>query len=234
MRTAVARGQIGDSSRARATLERFVREGAALGSEARYNLMQMVIDSLQQAGFKDDARATLDKELAAVDAINHEGLRDGGIYRLLHSQLALGDYDGALRQAARYTGTRSNSRAALLQDIMRFYAATDARPSKEVARRGLELSREITYPYPRAQAQADIAAALARAGDIAGGLALVREIGKDVEKPFQIIRSSELPRALVEVAREQAKAGAVAAATETLGEARSDVLEGTHSDRLFF
>jgi RNA polymerase sigma factor (sigma-70 family) len=232
MRAAVARGQIGDSAPARATLERFVREGAALGAEARYNLMQMVIDSLQQAGFKDDARATLDRELAAVDAIDHEGLRDGGIFRLLHSQLGLGDYDGALRQAARYTGQRSNSRAALLQDIMRYLGATDARPSQEVARRALELSRDITYPYPRAQAQADIAAALARAGDIAGGLTLVREIGKDVDKPFQIIRSSELPRALVEVAREQAKAGAGAAATETLGAARSAVLEGTQKNSL--
>ncbi len=80
--------------------------------------------------------------------------------------------------------------------------------------------------------QSDIAAALARAGDIAGGLALVREIGKDVDKPFQIICWSELPRALVEVAREQAKAGALAAAIETLREARSAALERTQKDSL--
>ena len=232
MRTAVARGQLGDSAPARATFERFAREGAGLGAEARHNLMSMVIGFLYQAGFKDDARATLDKELAAVDASDDEQSRDDGIYRLLHTQLTLGDYKGALRQAARYTGQRSNYRAALLQDIMRYRKATDARPSKEVARRALELSREITYPYPRAQAQSEIAAALARAGDIAGGLAVVREIGKDVDKPFQIIRSSELPRALVEVSREQAQAGALAAAIETLREARSAALERTQKDSL--
>ncbi len=232
MRTAVARGRLGDSAPARATLERFAREGAGLGAEARYNLMSMVIDFLYQAGFKDDARATLDKELAAVDAIADEGLRDGGIYRLLYTQLTLGDYEGALRQAARYTGQQSNYRAALLEDIMRYHKATDARPSKEVARRALELSREITYPYPRAQAQSEIAAALARAGDFAGGLAVVREIGKDVDKPFQIIRSSELPRALVEIAREQSKAGALSTAFETLREARSAAVERTQKDSL--
>ncbi len=128
MRTAVARGQIGDSAPARATLERFVREGAGLGPEARYNLMSMVIGFLHQAGFKDDARATLDKELAAVRAIADEGLRDGGVYRLLGTQLTLGDFVGALGQAARYAGQRSSDRAALLQDIMRYNSATGARP----------------------------------------------------------------------------------------------------------
>ena len=84
----------------------------------------------------------------------------------------------------------------------------------------------------RAQAQSEIAAALARAGDLAGGLALVREIGKDVDKPFQIIRSSELPRALLEIAREQSKAGALSAAIETLREARSAAVERTQKDSL--
>ncbi|MGO9467963.1 MAG: hypothetical protein ACLQIB_06095 [Isosphaeraceae bacterium] len=65
MLTAVARGQLGDSARVRPTLERFSREGAGLGAEARYNLMSMVIDFLYQAGFKNDARANLDRELAA-------------------------------------------------------------------------------------------------------------------------------------------------------------------------
>lgn len=232
MRTAVARGQLGDSAPARATLERFAREGAGLSAEARYKLMSMVIDFLYQAGFQDDARATLNKELAAVDAIDDEPLRDDGIYRLLSTQLALGDYEGALRQAARYTGQRSNYRATLLQDIMRYRTATDARPSKEISRRALELSREITYPYPRAQAESDTAAALARAGDIAGGLAVAREIGKDGE-PFPS-RWCELPRALVEVAREQVKAGAPAAAIETLREARSAALERTEVSGLDF
>ena len=225
MRTAVARGQLGDSVPARATLERFASEGAGLGAEARYNLMSMVIDFQYQAGFKDDARATLDKELAAVDAIADEGLRDGGFFRLLGTQLTLGDYECALRTAARYTGGRSNYRATLLQEIMRYHGAAHAGPPKEVTRRALELSREIIYPYPRAQAQCEIASALARAGDIAAGLELAREIGKDVDEPFQVICSSELPRALVEIAREQAKADALAAAIESLREARSAALE---------
>jgi RNA polymerase sigma factor (sigma-70 family) len=233
MRTAVARGRIGDSAPARATLERFVREGAGLGAEQRYNLMSMVIDFLYDAGFKDDARAALDKELAAVDAIDNEQLRDGGIYQLLGTQLTLGDYDGALRQAARYSGQRSNYRAALLQDTMRHIKPTDARTSKELARRALELSRDVSYPYPRAQAQVEIAAALARAGDIAGAFAVVREIGNEGDKPtLTLIRSSELPRALIEIAREQAKAGARTAAIETLAEARSTALERTPVDSL--
>jgi RNA polymerase sigma factor (sigma-70 family) len=231
MRTAVARGRIGDSAPARATLERFVREGAGLTAEARYNLMSMVIGFLYQAGFKDDARKALDKELAAVDAIEDEPKRDGGIYRLLSTQLEVDDYDGALLQAARYNGMRSNYCASLLQTTMNFMKATDARPSKEVARRALELSREITYPYPRAMAQADIAAALARVGDIAGALEVVRDIGEEGEMAM-VIRSSELPRALVEIARAQVRFGTRAAAIETLGKARSVALERTPIDTL--
>lgn len=232
MRTAVARGRIGDSAPARATLERFAREGAGLGAEARYNVMSMVIGFLHQAGFKDDARAALDKEYAAVEAIGDERLRDGGIYRLFYTQLMLRDYDGALRQAALYTGERSNYCAEMLQAIMTYNKATDARPSKEVARRALELAREITYPYPRGQAQCEIAAALARASDIPGALAVAREIGEEGDNAFQL-RSSELTLALVEIARAQAKAGALAAAIETLRDARSAALEHTQKDSLF-
>ncbi len=115
MRTAVARGRIGDKEPARATLENFAHEAARLGPEPRYSLMSMVIDFLHQAGFQDEAAAHLKDELAIVEAIPDERIRDGGIHRLLYSQVALGDYDGALRQAERYTGQRSHHRASLIQ-----------------------------------------------------------------------------------------------------------------------
>ena len=114
MRTAVARGRIGDTEPARATLDRFAREAAALSADARYNLMSMVIDFQFDAGFKADAHATLNSELAIVEAIADERVKDGGIYRLLHNQIKLENYDGALRQAERYRDTRSNFRASLL------------------------------------------------------------------------------------------------------------------------
>ncbi len=224
MRTAVARGRIGDAAPARATLERFAREGQALGPEARYNLMSMVIDFLFQAGFKEEAHATLAKELAAVEAIKDEQSRDNGIHRLFYTQLTLRDYDGVLRQAARYTGKRSNMRASLLGIIMTYNRANDARPSKEIVQRALDLSREITYPYPKALAQQDIAAGLARAGDIEGALAVARVIGNDAPGPFEP-GPTEIPRALAEIAQEQAKAGARDAAIGTLNEAFV-VLEG--------
>src|SRR5207244_7789079 len=139
-------------------------------------------------------------ELAAVEALDDENAKDGGIHRLLYTQLTLGDYDGALRQAARYAGPRSNIRSAMLQAIMTFNRESDSRPSKEVALRALELSREVTYPYPRAMARREVAAALARVGDIAGGLALAKALGEGVPEEA-MIRSSEVPIAMADIAR---------------------------------
>jgi len=232
MRTAVARGRIGDSVPARATLDGFAREGVNLDPEARYNMMSMVIDFLFQAGFKDEARATLANELAAVEAIKDERLKEGGIYRLLYSQVTLLDYDGALRQAERYTGDKSNTRASLLQVIMTFQRENDARPSKDVALRALELSREITAPYPRALAQRDIAAALARVGDLVGALAIVQDIGKG-DPEVNHVRASEIPPTLVEIAKVQGKEGATAAAIETLRKAFLAAREMTPKDGLY-
>jgi hypothetical protein len=91
LRTAVARGKLGETAPARATLERFALEAVGLGPEARYNLMSMVIDFQFQAGLKHEARANLDKELAAVDAIASDSVKEYGIYRLLFNQITLGD-----------------------------------------------------------------------------------------------------------------------------------------------
>ncbi len=227
MRTAVARGRIGDTAPARATLERFATEASLLRLEARYNLMSMVIDFLFDAGFKDEAKARLDAELAAVDAIADERVRDGGIHRLLYNQIHLRDFEGALRQAASYTGTKSNTGASLLEIIMTFNRSNG--PPRAVVERALELSREVTYPYPRALAQVKIAAALARAGNFEGALTLVRSFGAG-SNGFEVdILRSEIPGAMAEIAREQAKAGAPDAARATLREAM-DVAKTIHQN----
>ena len=57
MRTAVARGRLGDSAPARARSNASPAKARAR-AEARYNLMSMVIDFRNEAGFKDDARAS--------------------------------------------------------------------------------------------------------------------------------------------------------------------------------
>jgi RNA polymerase sigma factor (sigma-70 family) len=217
LRTAVARGRIGDSAPARATLESFAAEASRLRLEERYNLMSMVIDFLFDAGFKAESKARLDAELAAVDRIADERIRDGGIHRLIYNQIHMEDYDGALRQAERYTDSKSNTRASLLGIIMTY--ARSKGPPRAVVERALELSREVTYPYPRALAQVHIAAALARAGDIEGALVLARGLASDGNNLEMEINRSEIPRAMAEIAREQAKAGAIDAAKATLREA---------------
>jgi len=216
MRTAVARGKIGDTAPAQATLEHFAREAAGLGPEARYNLMSMVIDFQFDAGFRDKARANLDKELAAVEAIADEQTKDGGVHRLLYNQITQGDYDGALRQSARYAGEKSNFLASMLEDIMRYRRSQDPPPSPRIVERALELAQEITFPYPQASALREIAAAFARAGEIERGLSVARDIADTPQFP---IRYSEIPLALVEIARVQAKAGNQADAKKALREA---------------
>ena len=66
----------------------------------------------------------------------------------------------------------------------------------------------VTRPYPRARAQSEIAAALARAGDIDGALALARALGEDdVGDAFYDGMRGRSPGTLAEIARVQAKAG---------------------------
>lgn len=218
MRTAVARGRAGDTAPAKVTLDRFAHEGTGLGPEARYSLMSMVIDFLFQAGFQAEARETLKTELAAVEALGDERLRDGGIHRLFYSRLTLNDYEGALREAERYTGDKSNTRAALLQTILTFKRAGDDRAPLPIVKRARELAAEVTYAYPRAMAEGEIAAALARVGDIDGALTLARAIHTANSEPFEL-RPAVIPPALVEIARAQAKAGARTDALKTLREA---------------
>ena len=54
---------------------------------------------------------------------------------------------------------------------MRYRGARGAAPRK-IVERARELAQGVTYPYPRAMAECEIAAALAREGDIAGALRL--------------------------------------------------------------
>ena len=218
MRTAVARGKIGDAGPARATLERFAREARGLGGEARYDLMSMVIDFQFNAGFQDAARANLKAELAYVDAIADERIRDGGIYRLLYNQVHLGDFDGAIRRAEIYKGTKSNIRSSLIQIILNDKMYPGSFPTLQDIRKMLDLAREITYPYPRAMAEAKIAGALARGGDVDGGLILARNIGGEGDTPFDI-QGTEVSSALIGIAEAQADAGKVEAAKATIREA---------------
>ena len=83
MRRAVARGQIGDKVPACAALLSFAREEERLTDQARTDLMSMVIDFLDHAGFTDEAKARLKVELARVEATDNERFKDGGVYRLL-------------------------------------------------------------------------------------------------------------------------------------------------------
>ena len=120
MRTAVARGRIGDKVPARAALLSFAREAERLTGQARTDLRSMVIDFLDQSGFTNEAMARLKAELARVEASDNERFKDGGVYRLLHNQINLGDFEGALRAAEQYTDEKSNYRASLLEDVVRY------------------------------------------------------------------------------------------------------------------
>jgi tetratricopeptide (TPR) repeat protein len=95
--------------------------------------------------------------------------------------------------------------------------------------RALELARQVTYPYPRALAEAQIAPALARAGDIEGALRLARDIGKQDAGVFGDSIRAEIPAALAEIARIQARSGDRDGARKTLREAWA--LARTVSDR---
>jgi len=218
MRTAVARGRIGDKAPARAALEPFAREAEGLSGQARTDLMSMVIDFLDQAGFTDEAKARLKAELAIVEAADDEQFKDGGIYRLLHNQINLGDFEGALRAAVQYTDRRSNYRASLLGDIVRYRGARGAAPRK-VVERARGLAQEVTYPYPRAMAECEIAAALAREGDIAGALALARGLDKGDGGVFAGGTRDESVGALAGIARARAETGDRPGAKATLREA---------------
>jgi hypothetical protein len=83
----------------------------------------------------------------------------------------------------------------------------------------------VSYPYPRALAEAQIAPALARAGDIEGALRLARDIGR--ETPDVSVRE-EIPAALAEIARVQARAGDRDGAQKTLREAWALARTVTH------
>ena len=146
MRTAVARGRIGDKVPAQAALESFAREAEGLTGQARTDLMSMVIDFLDQAGFTDEAKARLKAELAVVEATDDQQFKDGGVYRLMHNQISLGDFEGAVRAAEQYTDKRSNYRASLLGDIVRYRGARGAAPRKIVERRGTCSRRHLSVP----------------------------------------------------------------------------------------
>ena len=69
-------------------------EAEGLKGQARTDLMSMVIDFQASAGFKEEARSNLSRELAAVDAIADERTKEeGGVYCLL--------FDGSSRATMR-------------------------------------------------------------------------------------------------------------------------------------
>ncbi len=217
MRTAVARGRIGDNVPARTALESFAREAEGLTGKARTDLMSMVIDFLDQAGFTDEAKARLKVELALVEARDDEPFKEGGVYRLLHNQINLGDFEGAIRAAEQYTDKTSNYRASLLSDVVRYRGIRGTAPRK-IVERARGLAQEVTYPYPRAMAECEIAAALAREGDIAGALALARGLDKGDGGVFADGIRVEAVAPLAQIALVQAKAGDKAGAKATLRE----------------
>ncbi len=220
MRTAVRRGRYGDREAALATIESFAQGLEGFGPEPRYNRMSMVIDFLYEAGFEAEAKARLADELARVDAIGDQRIRDGGVYRFIHNQVAMGDYEGALRQVERLTGDHSNYRQPLIDIIVR-WKSTPAKKdaSLAVVERARALAEEITYPYPRALTLVKVAPALARAGDIEGALKLAREIGQGDSTPSGEASRAERSAALGEIARVQAARGDVEGARKTLREA---------------
>jgi hypothetical protein len=101
---------------------------------------------------------------------------------------------------------------------VRYRGARGAAPRK-IVERARELVQEVTYPYPRALAECEIAAALAREGDIAGALALARGLDKgDAGVTAEFIRD-EAVAPLAQIALVQARAGDRAGAKATLQEA---------------
>lgn len=220
MRTAVRRGRYGDRAAALATIESFAQGLDGFGPEPRYNRMGMVIDFLYEASFEAEAKARLADELARVDAIGDRNIHDGGIYQFVQNQVAMGDYEAALRQVERLTGDHSNYRQPLIDIIVR-WKSTPAKKDAPLAvvERARALAEEITYPYPRALTLVRVAPALARAGDIEGALKLAREIGQGYPMPFGESARAERTAALGEVARVQAARGDVEGARKSLREA---------------
>ncbi len=231
VRTAVRRAQFGDREAAHATIEGFARKADTMGPERRSDWMSMVIGFLYDAGFDDEAKARLTDELARVEAIPDRQTKDGGIYRLIHNQVAMGDYEGAFRQVESYTGARSNWRQPLIDIIVRWRATAARHPApREVVDRALRLTREMADPYPRARSLAEVAPALARAGDVEGGLRLARDIGIGDPAPWGDGARAEVPSTLAEIARIQAGNGDVAGARKTLREAWALGRRGTQRD----
>ena len=150
-----------------------------------------------------------------VESIADDRIKDGGIYRLLHNFLEQRDYDGALRQVARYTGEKEQPRASLLGShhaVSEFVRRSSLPQDRQ---RALELANEVTYPYPQAMAFREIAAGFAQpATSSAGGHRPRHRRHRELS-----IRRSEIPLALVAIARVQAKAGDAESAKKTLREA---------------
>jgi RNA polymerase sigma factor (sigma-70 family) len=177
-RVARMQAQVGDVVFARRTFQQLARIAEGRGVTGRVELLSDVAKAQAQAGLGTEALATIKKALDLVPAIEQENLRNHGLFQVLQAQMLAGDFDAALKNAESLKDKQSPHRASFLQYIAGNCDSAGREQAKTILSRALELARGVVYPYPRAMAQAAIAQALARNGDIAAALKTARSIGE--------------------------------------------------------
>ncbi len=215
-RVAIALARAGDIAESRKTFALLVRESDARSPNNQVECRATTSMSQNMAGLHDDALATLKDALRVMEEMDDEAKAAVAV-RVIHAQSEVGDFAGALALTGTFQGAKSNMQANFLRYIARGCAKADRKTAVRYLTEALELSREITYPYPRAWAQQAIAEHLAEVGEIATALALVHVIGNGDPDPS--MSQDVIPEALVAIAVQQAKAGDNAAARRTLNEA---------------
>jgi RNA polymerase sigma factor (sigma-70 family) len=211
-----ARARAGETGPARATFDELTRSARGLDPLGRERLLVVVAVNQDLAGFQVEARESVKAARAALDQAPASPDRDVALYSLAALQARWGDFDGALAAAEILRDRKSPYLAYCLQSIAGYCEGADRATARRVAARVLGLSGACEYQ--RSGVHQQVAAAMARAGDIPGALATARAIDQAGLGPLDR-PTVTIPPALAVIATEQAKAGDRGAAGATLREA---------------
>jgi tetratricopeptide (TPR) repeat protein len=210
---ASARAKAGETEVARETFDRFIRATAVEETSERVKALTDIAVFQSRGELRPAALETL----KTAHSVAEEAARDersNHPYQLLMAHLELRDYPGAIAIAEESTGSQGHVQANFLRDIAGWTQDTDRATAQRTLMRLLEVSRSVSQEYPRAYAQAAIAEALARAGDVALAQQVARAIGEGDPDPSETTDESLRPMAAIAAA--QARAGDSAGAKATL------------------
>jgi hypothetical protein len=216
LRVAVARARSGATEIARETFERLIRATASESRSERVRSLTDIAGFQDRVGLRGDGLRTFKLAQGIAEHADKDEWSSSQTC-LMRGYLDLSDFSGALALAAQFKGRQSNLQAHHLGEIALRTEHADRATARETLARALEMSRSVTYEYPRALAQAQIAGAMARNGEIADALKAARGIGQFKRGPFPSI--DERLRPMAAIAAAQARAGDSAGAKATLSEA---------------